>query len=90
MGFPVIWKGQYYSDAERCSHCGRPRPKRDRRWNPKTKKREQATTLCRECQRRHASGQSGNSRGPFHSNANCTACRSTGIAAGHCFPDHFY
>jgi ribosomal protein L37E len=88
MGFPVIWNGRYYSDAERCSHCGRPRLKRDRRWNPKTKKREQATTLCRECLRRHTNGRNGNSRGPFLSNENCPACRDTGIAAGRCFPNH--
>jgi hypothetical protein len=93
MGFPVIWKGRYYSDAERCSHCNRPRPNRRRRWNPKTKKHEEVTTLCRECQRRHASGDGygGIARGRFDYNGNCPACRDTGMVESvvHCGTNHF-
>jgi len=77
MVFPVIWKGRYYSEGERCSHCGRPRPRRLRRWNPKTKKREEVTTLCRECQRIHA--RRGGKGGFFDPSRNCPACRDTGM-----------
>jgi hypothetical protein len=76
MRFPVIANGRYYSDAERCSHCGRPRPDRRRRWNPKTKKREEVTTLCRWCQRSHRCGKVYSA---FIYNANCPACRDTGM-----------
>ncbi len=77
MDFPVVVNGRYYSDAERCSHCGRPRPRRRRRWNAKTGQCEDVTTLCRECQRRHRVGGRGGAS--FEPNANCPACRDTGM-----------
>ena len=85
MGFPVIVNGRYYSDGERCSHCGRPRPDRRRRWNPKTKKREEVTTLCRECQRLHATGHG---RG-FAQLSSCSACRDTGMVEVPCVLNRF-
>jgi hypothetical protein len=61
---------EIFSDEERCSHCNRPRRRRERRWNPETKRREIATTLCRLCQRTHTDPHSLR----FFFNSNCRAC----------------
>lgn len=76
MSFEVVVDGQYYSDDERCSHCGRPRPARKLVWNPKTERRENATTLCRTCQRRHCGTNPKHaSRNGFSFVEDCEACR---------------
>jgi len=74
--FPVVVDGQYYSEGERCSHCGRPRPKRFRRWSTKRGRAEDVNPLCRKCQRIHMEK---GKPGSFVRNENCPACRETGM-----------
>lgn len=65
---------EIFSDGERCSHCGRPRPNRMRKREPGL---PSITSICKWCQRHHCKGSS--ARSPFFYNVNCRACRETGM-----------
>lgn len=65
---PVLVDGIYYSDGERCSHCGEPFP------TSRGAQRKRKHSICKRCQRRHIDRRYGNR---FIFNSRCKACVST-------------
>lgn len=73
---PVIVNGNYYSDGERCSHCGRPFfPKFANKGTP-------PSSICRSCRRLHMNSRDDR----FRFIATCRHCVST-IPEEHAFGD---